>query len=24
GDDIAQRLGLSHYPVLVTATGIEP
>ncbi|AOK18343.1 hypothetical protein WT26_14295 [Burkholderia cepacia] len=24
GDDIAIRLGLSHYPVLVTATGIEP
>lgn len=24
GDDIAGRLGLSHYPVLVTATGIEP
>ncbi|MGV4686169.1 integrating conjugative element protein [Burkholderia pseudomallei] len=24
GDDIAQRLGLSHYPMLVTATGIEP
>ncbi|CAM8846115.1 Integrating conjugative element protein [Burkholderia pseudomallei] len=24
GDDIATRLGLSHYPVLVTATGIEP
>lgn len=23
GDDIAVRLGLSHYPVLVTATGIE-
>lgn len=24
GDDIAERLGLSHYPVLVTETGIEP
>lgn len=24
GDDLAQRLGLKHYPVLVTATGIEP
>jgi len=24
GDDLAQRLGLRHYPVLVTATGIEP
>jgi len=24
GDDLAQRLGLQHYPVLVTATGIEP
>ncbi|KVT58067.1 integrating conjugative element protein [Burkholderia ubonensis] len=24
GDDIATRLNLSHYPVLVTATGIEP
>ncbi|MFP3693207.1 integrating conjugative element protein, partial [Burkholderia sp. SIMBA_048] len=23
GDDIAVRLGLSHYPVLVTATGVE-
>lgn len=23
GDDLAQRLGLSHYPVLITATGIE-
>lgn len=23
GDDIADRLGLSHYPVLVTATAIE-
>lgn len=23
GDDLAQRLGLHHYPVLVTATGIE-
>lgn len=23
GDDIAVRLGLAHYPVLVTATGIE-
>lgn len=23
GDDIAQRLGLRHYPVLITATGIE-
>jgi integrating conjugative element protein (TIGR03765 family) len=22
-DDLAQRLGLRHYPVLVTATGIE-
>ncbi|MDR2111826.1 MAG: integrating conjugative element protein [Candidatus Accumulibacter sp.] len=24
GDDLASRLGLSHYPVLITATGIEP
>lgn len=24
GDDMAQRLGLRHYPVLITATGIEP
>jgi integrating conjugative element protein (TIGR03765 family) len=24
GDDLAQRLGLSHYPVLITATGIAP
>jgi integrating conjugative element protein (TIGR03765 family) len=24
GDDLAQRLGLKHYPVLVTATSIEP
>lgn len=23
GDDLADRLGLQHYPVLVTATGIE-
>ncbi|QQC64356.1 integrating conjugative element protein [Paraburkholderia ginsengisoli] len=23
GDDLAQRLGLQHYPVLITATGIE-
>ncbi len=23
GDDLAQRLGLWHYPVLITATGIE-
>ena len=23
GDDLAERLGLRHYPVLVTATGIE-
>lgn len=23
GDDLAQRLGLRHYPVLITATGIE-
>lgn len=23
GDDLAGRLGLSHYPVLITATGIE-
>lgn len=23
GDELAQRLGLRHYPVLVTATGIE-
>ena len=23
-DDLAQRLGLRHYPVLMTATGIEP
>lgn len=24
GDDLARRLGLRHYPTLVTATGIEP
>ena len=24
GDDIARRLALHHYPVLITATGIEP
>lgn len=24
GDDIARRLDLHHYPVLITATGIEP
>jgi integrating conjugative element protein (TIGR03765 family) len=24
GDDLAQRLGLTHYPVLITATAIEP
>lgn len=24
GDDLAQRLGLRHYPVLITASGIEP
>ena len=24
GDDLAQRLGLHHYPALITATGIEP
>ena len=24
GDDLAQRLGLRHYPVLITATGVEP
>lgn len=24
GDDLAQRLGVRHYPVLITATGIEP
>jgi len=24
GDDLAQRLGLKHSPVLITATGIEP
>ncbi len=24
GDDVAQRLGVRHYPVLITATGIEP
>lgn len=23
GDDLAERLGLHHYPVLITATGIE-
>ena len=23
GDDLARRLGLSHYPALITATGIE-
>jgi integrating conjugative element protein (TIGR03765 family) len=22
-DDLAQRLGIRHYPVLITATGIE-
>jgi integrating conjugative element protein (TIGR03765 family) len=22
-DDLAQRLGVRHYPVLITATGIE-
>ncbi|UOB57160.1 integrating conjugative element protein [Burkholderia pyrrocinia] len=24
GDDLAQRLGLRHYPVLITSTGVEP
>ncbi|WP_349608023.1 integrating conjugative element protein [Cupriavidus sp. DF5525] len=24
GDDMAQRLGIRHYPVLITSTGIEP
>lgn len=24
GDDIAQRLGIQHYPVLITAAAIEP
>lgn len=24
GDDLAVRLGIHHYPVLITATGIEP
>ncbi len=24
GDDLAERLGVHHYPVLITATGIEP
>jgi integrating conjugative element protein (TIGR03765 family) len=24
GDDLARRLGIRHYPVLITATGIEP
>lgn len=24
GDDLAARLGIHHYPVLITATGIEP
>jgi integrating conjugative element protein (TIGR03765 family) len=24
GDDLAQRLGLSHYPALISSTGIEP
>jgi len=24
GDDLAQRLGIRHYPALITATGIEP
>ncbi|MBS0450079.1 MAG: integrating conjugative element protein [Proteobacteria bacterium] len=24
GDDLAYRLGVKHYPVLITATGIEP
>ena len=23
GDDLAQRLGLRHYPVLITPTGVE-
>ncbi|MCR3827559.1 MULTISPECIES: DUF2859 domain-containing protein, partial [Pseudomonadota] len=23
GDDLADRLGLRHYPALITATGIE-
>ncbi|QVX40755.1 integrating conjugative element protein (plasmid) [Ralstonia solanacearum] len=24
GDELAERLGIRHYPVLITATGIEP
>ncbi|MGR0116422.1 integrating conjugative element protein [Ralstonia pseudosolanacearum] len=24
GDELAERLGVRHYPVLITATGIEP
>lgn len=24
GDDLAQRLGIRHYPVLITPTGVEP
>ena len=24
GDDLAERLGVHHYPVLITATGVEP
>ena len=24
GDDLAERLGIRHYPVVITATGIEP
>ena len=24
GDELAQRLSIQHYPVLITATGIEP
>lgn len=24
GDDLAQRLGIRHYPVIITATSIEP
>jgi integrating conjugative element protein (TIGR03765 family) len=24
GDDLARRLNLTHYPVLITATAIEP
>lgn len=23
GDDLTQRLGLHHYPVLITSTGVE-